>query len=75
MEAEARTEAAVPTARNLTGAAVSVEEAIPAPAGAGDCRVILMAGRHYPPSGLAVDTRTKEESIDRIQGPKAFLLP
>ena len=61
MAAEALTEAAVPMERNLTGAAVSVEGAGPVPAEAGERRVILMAGHHYPLPGLAVGTRTKEE--------------
>jgi hypothetical protein len=47
--------------RDLTGAAVSVEGAIPVSAGADERRVILMAGRLYLPPGLAVGTRIEEE--------------
>jgi hypothetical protein len=61
MEAEARTEAAVPIERDLTGAAVSVEEAIPAHARVDERRVILTAGRRYLPPGLAVGTEIEEE--------------
>jgi hypothetical protein len=61
MEAEARTEAVVPMERNLTAAAVSVEEAIPVHVGVDERRVILTAGRRYLPPGLAVGTRIEEE--------------